>query len=730
MENGETSDIYTIPFDGIAICPQTGKSSSKVEGVAMCFPGGGIRTAAFCHGILKYITDNDIRVQAFSCVSGGAYTGAAFVESIYHDMYTKKMSYKQAVQHFFSTEKMSKNSGFLIDCHGNVFKGMLESVILIFVFLSWGILLLLDQIPLWFILSAILEPLFGDAIRSDGWEELSSILYIMASITAALWGTYLISICVPSSNVVERFKNAIRISFILCFLLIACLVLIKLTRIIRMNESRADEVVLILVLVFFVAGPIFKIGSPAKRFTTLIVYSAVVSRVSYWHIFKDDYVLFLSGKYTEETWRWILFVSGICLVLPFSLMQIVFFHYYYRWRIQKSFFHSNFFGCSHDFGCFGKKGVTLGDLNDPELPQFIASTVINGWKKEANDDTSYHLVTLETGGRMKVVGTQIETSAKHIGLAEAVSLSAAAFAYRMGSWHQNLRFRFWQVQFGVSLGNWVYTKKTGPERWVAFFLGQAPFTFITCLVVFARISPLFLIFPVTMAILSMVIAVSFPPERVKWVYHLPFILPVFEVFDMIMYGGDPLPLKVYLSDGAHAETLALLPLLDKRKFKKIIICDATEDQSESCDELLSSIKLARRNLKCSVVPLPGSPNSDIESHLRHFVEAKEDSHIQFRIFYDSEQSGEDLTLEYSDIIYIKLRKSFFEQHKSDFREDLHGCCCEMCHSPVCKYLDCIGGSFPVHKNSNQFFTPSMFKEYSKFGFQVVEDFGLKDLCQQ
>lgn len=61
------------------------------------------------------------------------------------------------------------------------------------------------------------------------------------------------------------------------------------------------------------------------------------------------------------------------------------------------------------------------------------------WKKSVHDDMSYHLVTLETGGKMKLVGTDIEMDASHIGVSEAVSLSAAAFAYRMGSWQQNLR---------------------------------------------------------------------------------------------------------------------------------------------------------------------------------------------------------------------------------------------------------------------------------------------------
>lgn len=88
---------------------------------------------------LKYCVIENCNVsQAISCVSGGAYTGAAFVETLYHLMKYKKMDYngtvprieiihKEAVKRFFTQEEMSEKAGFLVDCHGGFFKGKTPS---------------------------------------------------------------------------------------------------------------------------------------------------------------------------------------------------------------------------------------------------------------------------------------------------------------------------------------------------------------------------------------------------------------------------------------------------------------------------------------------------------------------------------------------------------------------------------------------------------------------------
>lgn len=48
------------------------------KGVA--FSGGGIRSAALCSGVLRYVLQHEIVVDYLSCVSGGGYTGAAYLD--------------------------------------------------------------------------------------------------------------------------------------------------------------------------------------------------------------------------------------------------------------------------------------------------------------------------------------------------------------------------------------------------------------------------------------------------------------------------------------------------------------------------------------------------------------------------------------------------------------------------------------------------------------------------
>ena len=72
-----------------------------------------------------------------------------------------------------------------------------------------------------------------------------------------------------------------------------------------------------------------------------------------------------------------------------------------------------------------------------------------------------------------------------------------------------------------------------------------------------------------------------------------------DVFSKDNIGLMPPPIML-LSDGGHAENLALLPLLKKR-LKKIIVVDGgyKEDQKFYGDSLLNALTLARTKLNCS-----------------------------------------------------------------------------------------------------------------------------------
>ena len=46
----------------------------------LAFSGGGIRSASFCTGVLRYILQKKVDLGYLSCVSGGGYAGAAFLD--------------------------------------------------------------------------------------------------------------------------------------------------------------------------------------------------------------------------------------------------------------------------------------------------------------------------------------------------------------------------------------------------------------------------------------------------------------------------------------------------------------------------------------------------------------------------------------------------------------------------------------------------------------------------
>jgi hypothetical protein len=55
------------------------------ENLGVAFSGGGIRSAAFCSGVLRRLITKKKEPDYLSCVSGGGYTGSSFVQWKYHN---------------------------------------------------------------------------------------------------------------------------------------------------------------------------------------------------------------------------------------------------------------------------------------------------------------------------------------------------------------------------------------------------------------------------------------------------------------------------------------------------------------------------------------------------------------------------------------------------------------------------------------------------------------------
>ena len=56
-----------------------------MAGIGLAFSGGGIRSAALCSGVLRRLLDKKVEVDYLSCVSGGGYTGTAYLDWKYRN---------------------------------------------------------------------------------------------------------------------------------------------------------------------------------------------------------------------------------------------------------------------------------------------------------------------------------------------------------------------------------------------------------------------------------------------------------------------------------------------------------------------------------------------------------------------------------------------------------------------------------------------------------------------
>lgn len=86
----------------------------------------------------------------------------------------------------------------------------------------------------------------------------------------------------------------------------------------------------------------------------------------------------------------------------------------------------------------------------------------------------------------------------------------------------------------------------------------------------------------------------------RWLtVHIPFVYNVRLLFSKDNSGSIP-PAVLLLSDGGHYENLAILPLL-QRKLKKIVVVDGgyKEDKEDYGKSVLDALMLARAELNCS-----------------------------------------------------------------------------------------------------------------------------------
>ena len=120
----ETANRKILPF-----------STASMEGTGVAFSGGGIRSAALCSGVLRRLLQRNTKIDYLSCVSGGGYTGTAYLDWKYR--HGKKDDPKWH-QEFF--DHMRERAGLMCSWKSPV-HGILDTIILISMILVVSIIM-------------------------------------------------------------------------------------------------------------------------------------------------------------------------------------------------------------------------------------------------------------------------------------------------------------------------------------------------------------------------------------------------------------------------------------------------------------------------------------------------------------------------------------------------------------------------------------------------------------
>ena len=147
-----------------------------MSSTGLAFSGGGIRSAAFCSGVLCRLLERGIEVDYLSCVSGGGYTGTAYLDWKYREERKARVEGKEGEhqrdwhEQFFG--HMTQRSGYVCNWKEPI-KGILDAVVLSYLVIlvtviqpviKWGSY----ACPVAYIIDLFFGTLMRDAADCDG----------------------------------------------------------------------------------------------------------------------------------------------------------------------------------------------------------------------------------------------------------------------------------------------------------------------------------------------------------------------------------------------------------------------------------------------------------------------------------------------------------------------------------------------------------------------------------
>lgn len=160
--------MYDQRMDPNSAIQQSGPISEhpdREETTGIAFSGGGIRSAAFCSGALRRMLQDKVPLEYLSCVSGGGYTGAAFLDWKRRPKDPPDITDDEWYKKFFN--QMRERAGYMCNWQSLCW-GILHSVLL-FVLAVTVVLILpcILWLPYSFPVAVVIDVVFGGILREN-----------------------------------------------------------------------------------------------------------------------------------------------------------------------------------------------------------------------------------------------------------------------------------------------------------------------------------------------------------------------------------------------------------------------------------------------------------------------------------------------------------------------------------------------------------------------------------
>ena len=304
--------------------------------IGLAFSGGGVRSAAFCSGVLRRLLQKNVKIDYLSCVSGGGYTGSAYMDWKYRHGKTDDKSWHQE---FFN--HMRERIGLICNWQKPC-QAIGQSFAILGVILFGSLIVpVLTWISIAYPLAFVIDFLFGEVLRGgpscpevvqsknitlEECEQGQPSLDVIYFHQAELFSTplFLALLCFLLKIFVPKAKRLLELLSTFC---LACFALLFFPWFIRDFLNYLPTW-----LKFAIFVPLFLawISSPLTRSSATLMTGIYVSSFAiYWRVYKESV---FGWGYTERSFELLLGMATLLQwILPLlGIIQQRLMHVYLR----------------------------------------------------------------------------------------------------------------------------------------------------------------------------------------------------------------------------------------------------------------------------------------------------------------------------------------------------------------------------------------------------------------